>query len=1123
MGSLSAWLSALDLNRYAQVFADNDIDLEVLPALSEQDLESLGVSLGHRKKLLKAIAGLKTDSSAQHAAGEPSLAAPINLTDGERRQLTVMFCDLVGSTALAERLDPEELRAIIRAYQGTAAQIIESFGGHIAQYLGDGLLVYFGHPRAHEDDAARAVHAGLGIVAALRELNARQVGDAPTQLSVRIGIHTGLVVVGEIGGGGSREQLALGDTPNLAARLQGFAAPDTVVLSEQTRRLAGGSFEYADLGEQSLKGIAEPVRIWHITGASAVASRFEAATQGVVTPLVGREHEVAMLLERWQLAQDGEGQVVLLSGEAGIGKSRILRALRERLQAAVRSTLLLQCSPHYINSAFYPTIDNFERALKFSRDETAESKLDKLETLLVGSYRRPRDDVRFIATILSLPCEARYGPLEMTPQRQKDETIRALVDIVEAAARLQPMVMLFEDAHWADPTSLDVLDLLIDRIGHLPLLMVLTHRPEFQSRWSQHGHVTALNLSKLTRAQSSAMVSRLTHDQALPGELLEQILVKTDGVPLYVEELTKSILESGELKIEGDRYAYVGGAHTFTIPATLRDSLVARLDRVPAVKEIAQIGAVIGREFSYELIAALAPHAGELDHALGQLTDSGLAFRRGTPPDALYTFKHALVQDAAYDSLLKSHRRSLHATIAHVIDEKFPATKDTEPELLAHHLTEAGEIESAIGYWRKAGELGIKRLAIVEAISHLNQGMTLNATLTPSPQREGRELDLRILLGMAWIAIRGWQENEVWNAIRPALTIAKSLKRDDAFVPIFRALAAHVLVQGRVAESLTWVTEAYATALENNDPDLLMISHQQSVVAYSWHGDWAKAREHGDQVMALYQPAAHRHIAMATDTDPKTIAGNYAAVRNWILGYPDQAVVVCDAIDAHARERGHPFDIAFGLTISGQVFHFLGEPERLLARADEIERLGRMHSLPFFTYAMGPIQKGVALLLAGRITDGIPRLRSAIEIWHAFGGGVWMPHLKAILAEGYAHSGDLTSALSLIEESSTQIARPGWEERCHLAEVLRLKGWMLSLQGDTAGAEHNYLASLDVAREQQAKSWELRTATSLARLWQGQGKMREARKLLAPIYSWFSEGFGTKDLQEAKALLEELG
>ena len=839
--------------------------------------------------------------------------------------------------------------------------------------------------------------------------------------------------------------------------------------------------------------------------------------------MVGREQEIGLLLDRWQLSREGDGQVVLLSGEPGIGKSRILSALRERLEGQGVGTLRFQCSPYYVNSALYPSIDNIERALKFGRDESPESKLDKLEALIVAHYGRPLSDVRFIAAMLSIPCEERYGPLAMTPQKHKDETLRTLVDLTEAAARKQPTVMLFEDAHWADPTSLEVMDLLIDRVRTIPLLIVLTHRPEFQPKWGSHGHVTALNLSKLTRAQSGSIVSKLTNGKTLPAELLEQILNKTDGVPLYVEELTKAILESDELKDAGDHYDYVGASRSVTIPATLRDSLMARLDRSPAAKEIAQIGAAIGHEFSYELIAAVAPQSKtELDSALNQLTESGLAFRRGNLPEAHYTFKHALVQDAAYDSLLKSRRQALHAKIARVLEEHFPATKDTEPELLAHHLTAAGETETAIGYWQMAGKLALKRMALKEAISHLNKGMELIGTLAKSAQRDAGELDLRTPLGTAWLALKGWAAPEVRSSFHPALGLAKSLGRHEALVPIYFGLCSNVMAQGRITESVDWVNEMLVTAEATGDPDLVIVGHRLACTSSYFRGELTQSREHGDRVLALYREEKHRHLADIMNIDPKTSVGIYVSLGTWILGYPDRAVQVSDANDAHARRRSHPFDLGYALTLGGQVWDFRCEPEQILVRAEEAERLGRTHSLPFVSEVLVQIWKGVAWLRAGRLAESILHLRAALETYTAPGALFWMTYFRSTLAEGLALSGDLDRGLSLIEESLVQIARPGWDERWALAEVLRLKGWMLQHQGKLDAAEDNYLASLDVAREQQAKSWELRTSTSLARLWQSQGKGKEALDLLKPVYDWFTEGFDTKDLIDAKALIEEL-
>ena len=744
MQSISEWLHSLGLDQYVQVFSDNDVDLELLPSLSEQDLEKLGVSMGHRKKLLKAIAELN-DATAAAPATTPETAAPSSmataprlLTDaGERRQLTVLFCDMVGFTELANRVDPEVLQKIIRSYEDACAVCITRYDGYVFQRLGDGIVAFFGYPFAHEGEAERAIHAGLQIIESLSKLHVADVGH----VKVRIGIATGLVVVS------AAEKSAVGETMNLASRLQAIAQPGSIVVSDRVHRLAGGNFEFEDLGEQSLKGIAQPTRAWRIGGLSGVASRFDAATYSGLTPLVGREQEIGLLTERWQLTREGEGQVVVLSGEPGIGKSRILSALRERLGSAASSTLHFQCSPYYLNSAFYPMIDHLERALKFGRDDTPLAKLDKLESLIVGKHALPRQHAQLLAALLSIPTLGRYEALALSPQQQKEDTIRALVDLTEVASRCQPTLMVVEDAHWADPTTLEVLDLLIDRVRDMPLLVIVTHRPEFQPKWVGHGHVTALALSRLSRAQSAAVVSRLAGGKRLPAQLLEQIIAKTDGVPLFVEEMTKSILETDKLKDAGDHYAYVGSAVSVTIPATLRDSLMARLDRVMPVKEIAQIGSAIGREFSYELIAAVAPiPTAALDDRLGKLVESGLAFRRGVIPEAVYTFKHALVQDAAYDSLLKTHRQELHANIARVLEQRFPAIKDSEPELLARHYSAAGLAEPAVAYWRLAAERASARFANTEAIAHARHGMAALSRVSRGAESVDSELALRMSL-----------------------------------------------------------------------------------------------------------------------------------------------------------------------------------------------------------------------------------------------------------------------------------------------------------------------------------------------------------------------------------------
>ncbi len=1122
---IADWLRSLGLERYQAAFLENDVSSALLPNLTADDLRELGVtSVGHRRQMLEAIAALRLETTP---AGDPVRLSPppstsstgsLAKTTGERRQLTVMFCDLVGSTALSEKLDPEELRSLLHAYRTLCGDVIARYDGFVARYVGDGILTYFGWPAAHEEDAERAVRAALEIVHSVKRASSTEV------LSVRVGIATGPVVVGETAGVGDQSKLAVGSTPNLAARLQGLAAADQIVIAASTRRLAGNAFELTDLGEQDLKGIAEPIYAWRVERALATESRFDAHRGASdLTPLVGRKEELDLLLRRWSQARDGEGQVVLLSGEPGIGKSRILSALRERLEAQGVQALRFQCSPYYVNSAFWPVIENFERTLKFVRDETADEKLDKLEALVFMHYGRPVADVRFVASILSILCEQRYGALPMTPQKYKDETLRTLVDLIEAVARRQPSVMLFEDVHWADPTTLEVLDLLIDRVRTVPLLVILTHRPEFQSRWSHHSHVGALNLSKLTRAQSAAMVSTLAVGKALPVTLLEQILTRTDGVPLFVEELTKSLLETGELKEAGDHYYHGGSARPITIPATLRDALMARLDRFMSVKEIAQIGAAIGREFSYELIAAVAPMPeAQLDDALVQLGASGLAFRRGTPPDAVYTFKHALVQDAAYDTLLKSRRGELHAKIARSLKQRFPNVEATEPEVLAHHLTAAGLAEAAIPLWQAAGELAFKRMAMAEAIAHFNHGLDLVATLPRSSERDASELELRSLLGAAWAAVRGWPVPKVWTSLHPALALAKSLKRHDALLPILWGLTANVFTQGRVAEALPWAREMLDIAKATGDADLLILGHALASVCFGYLGEFTKAVEHADRVLDLYDAGKQRHHADILFHDPKTLAGVFGSFSTWILGYPDRASRSNVEKDAHARQRGHPFDLGLALTYGAHEFDHRFGHENLRQRAEEIERLGRENSLPILWAFFAPISYGEALIREGKVAEGIAPLKVGIAAWEATGGKVGNPTWKGFLAEAMALSGDIDNALDLIDEIIAQIERPGWEERQSYAEILRLKGWMLSLKGDLEGAERNFLASLDWARRQQAKMWELRASTSLARLWQSQGKRQDAYELLAPLYGWFTEGFDTKDLLDAKTLLAEL-
>ncbi|UCH48863.1 MAG: AAA family ATPase, partial [Betaproteobacteria bacterium] len=1117
MSDVRKWLERLGLGEYAQSFENERIELEDLIRLDAADLKEMGLPIGPRKRVLEAISKINTAAKSKTASHDQSSSLEsIVEQDAERRQLTVLFCDMVGFTELASRLDPEVLQTIVRSYEDTCAAAITRYDGYVYQRLGDGIVAFFGYPLAHEGEAERAIRAGLDIIDALSTLRVPEVES----LSVRIAIATGMVVVT------SAEKGAVGETMNLASRLQAVAPVNTIVVSERVRRLAGGSFEYEDLGQQTLKGISAPTHAYRIVGVSTATGRFEAAHSESLTPLVGRDLELGLLMDRWAHAQEGEGQVVLLSGEPGIGKSRILSALRERLESGGVKSLHFHCSPYHVNSAFWPTIVNFERALKFTRDESSESKLDKLESLIVGHYGRPLSDVRFIAGMLSIPCEERYGEISMTPQKFKDETLRTLVDLTEATAKKRPSEVLFEDVHWADPTTLEVLDLLIDRIKDIPLLIVMTHRPEFQNRWSEHGHVSSLNLSKLTRTQSRALISGLTDGRALPDDLLEQIVARTDGVPLFVEELTKSILESDELTDAGDQYEYAGGSQSVPIPATLRDSLTARLDRTAPVKEVAQIGAAIGREFTYELISAVAPlPKGKLDEGLAQLTDSGLAFRRGTPPEANYTFKHALVQDAAYDSMLKSWRQELHGKIVRVIEERFPAIASNEPEVLAHHEERAGLTDQAIAHRLLAGQRATRRSANVEAVRQLELALELVPTLEHTQHRDRTELRLRVALGTPLIASSdlAHASDQVRENFDKSAELCDRVDDPALLFPALFGQCVSLHASGLHHKAWSIADRIHVFADTYDDRVGRLTGYRMKGVLKTMTGNLKEARDYLEYAISTYEPDADKGLHLVFGQDPNVAALSYLALVLSLMGYSQQAADIEHQAIKRAEEMGHPFSHCYSLFWAGCAATMVrGDSETLIYRANELASVSKAQGFRFW-FDMSQFFLAFAHCNDERLSAGCFLENDPHASWpdRLMGKIIFTTFCSVLSTSMMATPEALGASLERIDKA-IGIAEDG-AENWALPEMFRIRGCLLLQSiGHDDQAEEDFKKSIEMAHTQQARLWELRTSVSLARLWQSQGKHKQAHDLLEPVYSWFTEGFDTKDLKEAKALLEEL-
>ena len=1080
-----------------------------------------------------------TDQTSASAAGQGEKLTDKLEDQAERRQLTVMFCDLVGSTALSEQLDPEDLRAVMFAYRDVCSKVINRFEGYIAQFLGDGLLVYFGYPVAHEDDAQRAIRTGLGIVEAIKNLNPSLEKERGVKLAVRLGIHTGLVVAGDMTTGDQLQPKAIvGETPNVAARVQSLAETDSMVISQATYRLVQGYFECQSRGAHTLKGISKPVEIFQVNSESGARTRLDVAAAIGFTPLIGREQEWQSLISLWEQAKEGKGQVALLSGEAGIGKSRLVHRLKEEVAQESGSWLTpCQCLSYYQNSTLYPIIDLLERlVLGFERDDTHQQKLSKLEGWLVQYGFSLPDTVPLFVSLLSIPLSENYSSLNLSPEQIKQKTFQALLLIFLKRATEQPLLFVMEDLHWADSSTLELISLLIDQVPSARICLLLTFRPEFMPPWEMRSHMTHFTLDRLPHDQAEAMIGRLTQGKTLPAEVLRDLVIKTDGVPLFVEELTKMILESGLLKEQDSRFELSGPLPPLSIPTTLQDSLLARLDKLATVKDVLQLAATIGQEFTYIVLRAVSQvDDTTLQYELSRLVGAELIYQSGFPPEARYVFKHALIQDAAYQQQLRSKRQISHQRIAQVLEKEFAETAETKPELVAHHYTEAGLIEQSLPYWLRAGRRAMERSANVEVINHLTKGIELLKKFDETPERIKQELEFLTALGPAQQALKGFGAPEVRQTYIRARELSQRVSET-------RAAMDHIAEDAEVRElsqlfPAMWgvwyfyaiypeekkakeLAEQLVTFAQNiQDPTLLLVACRTLGSTLLAYGEPAAALECLRKGIALYDLQKHRSLAYVYGQDIGVVCRGWVAWSLLPLGYPEQAEAMALETIEMARELSHPLTLSYALAVGSVLYLLLQKTEEARALARENVKFSGEQGFIFF-YTHAAIILGT-LAEPDQIEEGIMQARGGMAGLEGAGAALLLPIYQTRLARIFASLGKIEDGLAIVNEGLALIQRG--DEHIWEADLYRMKGDLLFMQGaDESDVESCYQQALSIARQQNAKTYELRAVMSLSRLLQKQGKAGEACTMLSEIFNWFTEGFDTADLKEAKALLESL-
>ena len=1110
---LAEWLGRHGLDQYAKTFAENNIDYSVLPDLTEDDLEKLGVSLGHRKKLLRAIDAVRP---ARQARGTTEVSrigteaiSPVQHRDAEFRQITVMFCDLVGSTQLAEKLDPEDLHKLIDAYRGECSTAIRRYGGEVARYFGDGVMAFFGWPHAHEDDAVRAIHAALEIVFGVTKIS------GPVTLSCRVGVCSGPVIVGEIGNSATSWSMdAVGETPNMAARLQTLAATNTVLISESTRRLVSAAFDLQDLGLQELKGVTEPLHVYLVLAAKNIASRFEAAHAGFLTPLVGRSTELSLLLDRWQKVKEGDGQVIILSGTAGVGKSRLLHELKSHVQQEPHVLLHHQCSPYHNQSAFFPVIEQIEHAAQLTAREADADKIAKLKAYLPRLTESPIDPVLLIAELLSIPAENRRELSALTPQQIKNRTTSTLVDMLLAFSIQGPTLCVFEDVHWLDPSTLELLELIISRIDHARVLLIVSCRPEFRPTWITRANTTIHSLTRLSQTEVKTMIRDLLRGGSMPQPLLDQIIEKADGVPLFIEELTSSTLRT-PLRTRGN-FEHTAQPELLRVPETLSDALMERLDRVAPSRKLAQIAAVIGREFSHDLLSAASQiDEDDMQSALSLLEQADIIYRVGISPFVRFAFKHVLLRDAIYNSLLRSKRQQIHADIAAILERDFPELAENQPEVLAFHYQEAGNHQLAIRCWFKSGQRALAHSANVEAIANLRKTLRLLNALPETPERIKQEIDIQLALGIPLIAVQGYASAETCEAFSRARTLCLKLGNIPEYFQALFGLWGHSWMSGKNDDALRMADEFLSRSQALSDPVLPIVAHRVMGSTLLTVGDFQSSANHFEETIKLSHSKGKQPLYNLYMVEPQVASLLLLSWDMWFLGYPDQSLSRVSEALALAQELSHPYTIAFAHYMISVVHLLRGDAARALESAEKSFEVSQEQRFSLYAI-LSRISRGRAVGDLGRLEEARAEITLGIDEARRNGVGFMLPMMDSWLADLHAKAGENEGAASIVEgvlANIGDVTGRSWEAELHRQRAQIL----LALDpSKVREAESHLKKSIEVARDQRAKSLELRAATSLAELWQTQARPNEARALLEPIYRWFDEGAETADLRRAR-------